>query len=295
MEAGFELILCNFSRNLELVEMRQRPDYGMREAYNDRQHFEYMRGVSMRYEGIAAGRVQLDYSSMVSAFFYPVNLTNPRPERAELPRLVSSDSSVLGRIRSDVKSSFSEDRGEVKESVNWQGVVDLIVTRYSQRLQVITLPASENTTMLSEMNFLLAVFINYKDPDVEVATDKCSNHYLNGVASKTSQDHLIHAAISVVTQKICGSLFQARGILLEGEDTSDEAVAESKLVVEDLMEYLDWSTWRKCAKCAVDEVCFVAMWPWGGVVDHEHPGCMKPGYRLGPGLYWEVANPGEIS
>lgn len=92
MEAGFELILCNFSRNLELVELRQRPDYDIRGAYNDRQHFEYMRGVSMKYQGVLAGRVQLDYSSMVSAFFYPVNLINAIAKRAELPRLVSSDS-----------------------------------------------------------------------------------------------------------------------------------------------------------------------------------------------------------
>jgi len=36
MEAGFELILCNFSKNVELVEARQRPDLAMREGYNDR-------------------------------------------------------------------------------------------------------------------------------------------------------------------------------------------------------------------------------------------------------------------
>jgi hypothetical protein len=288
MEAGFELILCNFSKNVELVEARQRPDYDKREAYNDRQQFEYFRGVSMRYQGITAGRAQLDYSFMVSAFFYPANLTNPEAKRAELPRLVSSDSLVLNRIRSDVKEIFSEDRSQAQESVNWQGVVDMIVTRYSERLQVISYPASDNNTVLSEINSLLTVFINYKDPDVEIAIDKCSTHYLAAVVPRTSQDHLIHAAILTVSRKICDYLFQVRAILLEGEYIRDEAVAEAKVVVEDLMVYLDWSTWHQCGKCAVDEICFVAMWPFGGVEDHEHPGCIKPGgITRGRGGYWD--------
>jgi hypothetical protein len=288
MEAGFELILCNFSRNLEFVEARQRPDYDMREAYNDRQEFEYMRGVSMRYQGITARRVELDYSSMISAFFYPVNLTNPELKRAELPRLVFSDSLVLEHIRSDVMELFSEDRSEAKESVNWQGVVDMIVTRYSDRLQVISHPASENNTMLSEINFLLTVFINYKDLDVESAIDKCSAHYLTTVLPQTSQDHLIHAAISTVSRKICVYLFQARGILLKGEYTSNEAVAKARLVVEELMTYLDWSTWHECGKCAIDEVCLIAMWPFGGVEDHEHPGCIKPEQISSRWGYWDM-------
>jgi hypothetical protein len=288
MEAGFELILCNFSKNVELVEARERPDLAMREAYNDRQQFEYFRGVSMRYQGITAGRAQLDYSNMVSAFFYPANLTNPETKRAALPRLVSSDSLVLQRIRSDVKTLFSEDRSQAKESVNWQGVVDMIVTRYSERLQVISYPASDNNTILSEINQLLTVFINYKDPSVETAVDKCANHYLDAVVPRTSQDHLIHAAVLTVSRKICSSLFQARGILLEGEYVSDEAVAEAKVAVEELMEYLDWSTWHECGKCAVDEICFVAMWPFGGVEDHEHPGCIKSGgISRGRGGYWD--------
>jgi hypothetical protein len=288
MEAGFELILCNFSQNLDLVEARQRPEYAMREAYNDRQQFEYFRGVSMRYQGITAGRVELDYSNMVSAFFYPANLTNPEAKRAELPRLVSSDSLVLERIRSDVKELFLEDRSQAKESVNWQGVVDMIVTRYSERLQVISYPTSDNNTVLSEINSLLTVFINYKDPDVEAAVEKCSTHYLAAVVPRTSQDHLIDAAISTVSRNICGSLFQARGILLEGEYINDEAVAEAKVVVEELMVYLDWSTWHECGKCSVDEICFIAMWPFGGIEDHEHPGCIKSGDNTrGRGGYWE--------
>jgi hypothetical protein len=288
MEAGFELILCNFSRNLELVEARQRPDYATREAYNDRQQFEYFRGVSMRYHGITAGRVELDYSNMVSAFFYPANLTNPEAKRAELPRLVSSDSLVLERIRSDVKELFAEDRSQAMESVNWQGVVDMIVTRYSERLQVISYPASDNNTVLSEINSLLTVFINYKDPGVETSVEKCSTHYLAAVVPRTSQDHLIHAAILKVSRKICGSLFQAREILLEREYISDEAVARAKVVVEELMVYLDWSTWHECGKCAVDEICFIAMWPFGRVEDHEHPGCIKSGDNTrGRGGYWE--------
>ena len=242
----------------------------------------------MRYQGITAGRAQLAHSNMVSAFFYPTNLTNPESKRAELPRLVSSDALVLQRIRSDVKRLFSEDRSHAKESVNWQGLVDMIVTRCSERLQVISCPASDNNTILSEINSLLTVFINHKDPGVEAAIDKCANHWLNTVVPSTSQDHLTHAAILTVSRKLCGSLFQPREILLEGEYFNDEAVAKVKVVVEELMEYLDWSTWHECGKCAVDEICPVAMWPPGGVEDHERPGCIKSeGIRRGRRGYWD--------
>ena len=52
----------------------------MPEAYNDMSLLDYIREVESQYHGIDGGRVRLAHSSMVSAYFYPTNLSNPEQE-----------------------------------------------------------------------------------------------------------------------------------------------------------------------------------------------------------------------
>jgi hypothetical protein len=229
-------------------------------------HFEYMRAVEKRYNGIPAGRVSLDHSSMVSAFFYPLNLTNPDQERAPLPRLPMDHQPVLEVLRFDLKEAMSRERSP---SIDWQGIVDMIITRYSDRLKFLTLENLSRENMAFEIGVLLDVFINYKHVHIPMSIQDCSIHYLRSVTPKTPQDHLIHEAIFAVSQRICNDLFQVRNLLAE----EDFDVAQAKDIVEDLISYLNWTTWLECGKCAYDEVCFVAIWPWGSPQDHVEPAC----------------------
>lgn len=288
MEAGFELILCDFSSGLEFVGANQRPKYDLPEAYQDLHQFEYFRGVSARFHGITAGRVRVEYSSMVSAYFYPLNLTNPDPSRAELPRLPTSDKEGLARLRSDVLALFSEP--SIEEAVDWQGVVDMVVTRYSDRLQLL---ASSNLTeraLLSEIDFLLNVFIDYTDPSIPASIEKCSTVYLTPVTPQTESDFLIYEAVATVTRKICSTLFDVREILLDGEIEMSRVAGEPNPAIQELIKYLDWSTWLECGKCGYDEVCFVAIWPWGGVEDHKTPGCRENDDLAGRNGYWDFGH-----
>lgn len=292
MEAGFELIFCNFTDEMELVSATQRPEVDKPEGYNDFGQFEYMRGIAQRYEGITAGRVEVDYSSMVSAFFYAINLTNPDPARAELPRLASSDPLGLEEIKSDVKHMFTESVTESQTSIDWQGVVDMIVTRYSDRLQSMASNTTAQKSLLSEINFLLSVFTNYSSPtpDIAEAMEKCSSHYLRPVSLQTESDHLIHAAVSTVSHKICSTLFEVREVLLADEGAEWNTLEHAKEMVKELIEFLGWSTWLECGKCAYDEVCFVAIWPWGRVEDHEQPGCVKNDNVFDRRGYWDFGH-----
>ncbi|KAK0120601.1 hypothetical protein ONS96_010805 [Cadophora gregata f. sp. sojae] len=273
MEAGFELILCNFSANLEFITANQRPKYDAPEGILDSSHFEYMRGVAARYQGITAGRMKVDYSSMVSAYFYPLNLTNPNSSRPELPRLPTSDHEGLAQIKADVLDIFSQ--GSEIKTVDWQGVVDMVVTRYSDRLKYLTSTKLPDRAALSEVNFLLSAFIDYTDLNITHAIESCSRIYLPAITSPTRSDGLIYEAILTVTQKICSTLFKIRDILLEGEEEQDSMTKKSNFHMQELIEYLDWSTWLECGKCAYDEVCYVAIWPWGSVEDHDNPGCVN--------------------
>lgn len=292
MEAGFELIFCNFTDGMELVSATRRPEVDMPEGYNDLGQFEYMRGIAQRYQGITAGRVEVDYSSMVSAFFYSINLTNPDPTRAELPRLASSEPSDLKNIKSDLKAVFSQPTAERKERIDWQGVVDMVVTRYSDRLQFMASNTTTQKSILSEINFLLNVYTNYSSPtpNIPEAIEKCTNHYLNPVTPQTDSDHLIHAAVSTVSHKICKTLFDVREELLAGEAAEWNTYEHAKSSIGKLIGYLGWSTWLECGKCAYDEVCFVAIWPWGNVEDHKHPGCVKNDDVWDRRGYWDFGH-----
>lgn len=44
-------------------------------------------------------------------------------------------------------------------------------------------------------------------------------------------------------------------------------------VIRDLVGYLDWATWKKCRGCAANEICVVPIWPMGTVQDYDSPQC----------------------
>lgn len=288
MEAGFEIILCNFTEGLDFVSAHQRPANGKPEGFNDLDHFEYVRGLAARYQGITAGRVEVDYSSMVSAFFYPLNLTNPDQNKTELPRLVSADSSGIVRLKEDIRSSLSQSKARDHRSIDWQGVVDMLVTRYSDRLQYLASNLSTQKDMLSDINVLLNVYIDYNKTDIETAKESCAVHYLRPVVPVSTQDHLLHEAILAVSTQICNSLFEVRTMLIEAEENESTNGDAAKSVVKELISRLDWSTWLECGKCAYNEVCFVAIWPWGSLEDHEHPSCLKPDMITQRHGYWNM-------
>ncbi|POS84018.1 hypothetical protein EPUL_004206, partial [Erysiphe pulchra] len=134
MELGFELILCDASKNLELLSVTIHPQHFKRNKTESVfRRSEYMRGVSKRYAGVGASKVSVDFSSMISAFFYPLNLTNPDPKKAELPRINPEERDKIKRLRDDVVTLF-ESPSKPQESIGWQGIVDEIVSRYSDRL-----------------------------------------------------------------------------------------------------------------------------------------------------------------
>ena len=132
MEPGFEVIFCDFSPDagLELASAPARQALPDDPAYADfdsaLSHFEWVRAAAQRYRDIGAGRVLLDFSGMVSAYFYPVNLTNPDPERPELPRLVQATEAQLAVMRGHVAGVASRrGLGDGSEDVvDWQGVTD---------------------------------------------------------------------------------------------------------------------------------------------------------------------------
>ena len=287
MEAGFEIIKCNFSDGLDQLSARRRPPRDSPAATGLNMLLEYIRDVSARYNGIDASRVILDYSSMISAYFYPVNLTNPDPI-SNIPRLLSSTPAELSHIRSDLAALIT--KSHLHTSIDWQGVVDMISKRYSNRLQhMATDPPT--FSFLATINELLNIYIDYDDLDHD-SINACSEHYLLSVQPTTLQDRLIYTAIETVTRHICQTLFSVRDKLFEvqpepQEQVSDDLTPSPAELIQSLISWLDWPDWKSCGTCALDEVCFVAVFPFGSAKDHYNPSCKnRTGLDMRDSSYW---------
>ncbi|RYP73576.1 hypothetical protein DL769_004191 [Monosporascus sp. CRB-8-3] len=289
MEAGFEIIKCNMSDGMELISANRRPTEGVQDP--ELTELEYVRAVAQRYWDIGASRVLLDFSRMTSAFFYPINLTNPDAAFAEQPRLVYPSWQELARIKSDVAYtllSWSQEEFALS-GADWQGVTDIVVSRYANRLRFMAEKASLHELRF-EVDSLLNTFIDYSvpHPNMTAAFNRCAWHFLSPIVPRSWQDRLIWAALEIVTSRICGSLFTLREIVAT-ESVSKDGVLLSKAraVIVDLMALLRWHEWKRCGPCESDRVCFVAMWPNGSAEDHYSPRCLNKTEVLSRQGYWD--------
>ncbi|KAH6603870.1 hypothetical protein Trco_007316 [Trichoderma cornu-damae] len=309
MEIGFEVIFCDFSSGLQLdSSLRTVPldhklqDDGFLTAYL------WSRAAAERYGGIGGDRVQMDFSSMVSGFFFPINISNTDPDRPDLIRLNAAKREHLTDIRAYLQSVFSKPR-KPKPTVNWQAVVDMIVTRFSKRLAAMASTSISTDVFIGELE---GVALTYYEaprlPDDITATadddgknrtaeaaDRCAAHYLKPALPSrqdwTLHDNLIHTALRAVMERICSDLYLMRSTLLRADpDTAadaffikkgvesaemDKAVNQSRVIVRNLMDELAWTTWKMPPLCAEDEMLLTAMWPIGDRVDHFNPGCVS--------------------
>ncbi|EPE09358.1 hypothetical protein F503_07134 [Ophiostoma piceae UAMH 11346] len=298
-EAGFEIIYCDFSDGggLDLASVQTSPYVNETGGMPVFSQFEFLRGVSQRYHGQPEGRIHVDWSSMVSAFFYDVNLTNPDASRPELPRLAQVTRDERHSIRSRIQEVAttrhvgSDHPLKDKAVVNWQGIVDTIVTRFSDRFSQMANDTSVPISQVARdiLPLLVYPYINYSDPTeaAEVRMDRCTNHYMTGAlateSSWTPEDRSIYTAVTEVTRTICTSLFDMRAVLYdeaankavrEDDETPNSIDSRVREILDELMNTLQWTTWRQCSPCLKpDELCLIAMFPWGTPEDHFNPRC----------------------
>ncbi|KAK4112564.1 hypothetical protein N656DRAFT_845315 [Canariomyces notabilis] len=315
MEAGFEIIKCApFLDGMELLEANRRPERrpglsfggggggggggaregpgGGTEGYTRVHTLELVRALAQRYHGIGGGRVVVDYSSMVSGLFYDVNLTNPDASRAALPRLVGLSDGELRGIKERVEEVVRARREGGKRVVDWQGVTDLIVARYADRLMYMAWHIDALEDMQGEVNALLNTYIDYgaEDKGFKAATARCSKHYTRTVRPETLEDGVILTALETVTFRICRVLFDVRELVVGDTKAGEEAFTYAKLMLRGLMDQLRWTRWKECLGCGYHEVCFVPMWPFGDKDSYERPNCrnatsIQNGWR--DNGYWE--------
>ncbi|KAF4433446.1 hypothetical protein F53441_13760 [Fusarium austroafricanum] len=322
IEIGIEVIKCDFANGLDLIsmmrtEMRDRVmgNFGM-------EIFQLTRAVGERYDGVGADRLRIDFSSMVSGLFFPINISSTVAERPDLKRLGSATIDELRDIKTYLKNVLHQPRRFV---VNWQGVADLIVARYDKRLTLLGYELLPSHYFVDEVEAATLTWYNAPPLPNDIsmaeqgetnrtadAIEQCRIHYLRPALMVKKQwsveDELIYASLDAVLGTICHTLFSVRSRLLEasgsdldhyrikgnrGNDPEFErAINGSRAVIQGLTNDLGWSIWKKPQPCPPDEVNAIAMWPFGTEEDHWHPGCRSiETIESSSDSYWRIHVP----
>ncbi|GFF32480.1 uncharacterized protein YOR389W [Aspergillus udagawae] len=300
MEAGFEIILCDFARDLDLLHVvRVKPDGngpgGLRAGPGrepDRGNEKgkgpggpgganrWLKAIAARYHGIGGHRVALNYDHFVTAYTYGLDLFASAEGGRRLPRLQHLSSADLDPIRMDLhRLIMTHDASE--PSFDWQAVTDMVIERYAHELRYLASGELSTTEQLhGELEIILSPFIHYSDRNITLEADRCSTQFL----SVCSADKGVAAqAVRSVARTICSTLLEAWG-------QTDYGLAVKH--INDLMEYLSWTTWKECSGCGDHEICVVPIWPMGTVEDYEHPQCRDANQPNGEGSrYWGGMGP----
>ncbi|KAF2801012.1 hypothetical protein K505DRAFT_291455 [Melanomma pulvis-pyrius CBS 109.77] len=270
MEGGFEAILCHSEDVLEPIRIKQsKPPAGDPPGLNANADsaFEYYRAVASRYFGVGGGRVIVDFESMVSGYAYLAE----GPDHSKMRRIRDILPYAGTNLREAAMKLLLQEPQEM-EHHDWQGVADMIVSRYATPLGLL----AGLTDPLSFRKGLEAVTepfysLQNSQVDVAVAVERCAMQDI-----PTRYDDVLAAnAIIAVSAAICQNLVHASA---EDNDTV------SMEIIQALVAYLNWPSWRFCKGCQPEEICWTPIWPLGGLHDKLNPRCIG-----------EAPNPLEMS
>ncbi|KAF2242182.1 hypothetical protein BU26DRAFT_400917, partial [Trematosphaeria pertusa] len=297
MEGGFEIILCDFERDLEVkdvmpvVNSGRGGGGGMGRGMGG---MKYLKAITDRYHGIGGGRVVLNYEKFVSVFGYTGlelwknDVVSDTPQ----PRLQHVSPTQLQEIKSAVTEMILTREENDKDGRNWQQVADMAVKRYSAPLHYLN---TDEAVRSSKEDFgdylfmLLRPFIDYTSRNTTLETARCVSQIVPPLPlPPSSAPSLAHTALHTVTREVCSALLSALDITTLSLSRSLAATSPPPShaldLIDTLVSYLQWTSWKDCGPCADDEVCLVPIWPMGTLEDHRSPRCTREG-EVGSG-YW---------
>ncbi|PYH39644.1 uncharacterized protein BO87DRAFT_402667 [Aspergillus neoniger CBS 115656] len=268
MVGGFEVILCSFADNLDVVSILS--TYPSRNG-DGGSHLSYARALATRFDGIGGGRVSINYDDFVTMFAYPDAMYF---DEQGLPRVVD-DAAKLGPVRAHI-DRLVRGPDATTPGINWQNVVDMIMTRYQYRISLALSPAiSTHHELRRELHLAIEPFINAHARNSTAEIERCAKQFWVSGADTTT---VPAQAVSRVSERLCSSLVAGASA-----ETYEEGIA----IIEHLKHYLDWAVFRECNKCKIDEVCQLPIWPSGSKEDFVRPRC-GTGLAHGSGGYWDM-------
>ncbi|MCJ1286565.1 hypothetical protein MMC26_005911 [Xylographa opegraphella] len=247
MEHGFELILCDFKNNADMIRAERAIGYfHTGQKYVTMANFWFLKAITARYHGIGMKRVLLDYSRMVTAFAYDINLFS---DRTELPRLKGVLRDDRAKIFADLSESVTHDSYQpFPQWTDWQAIADMIVARYSDTLYELAYSSFYDSQKHVEVgiNLLMRPFIDTDYRNITLEIQRCASHFMP--SNYTSS--IPSVAVSSISDLICSTLFAA---------VDQKSLHEARRILQELVEYLAWTSWKECRGCRRDELCYTAI------------------------------------
>lgn len=309
MEAGFEIILCDFDgavRRKSVVMYEggrdERPGGGEGRG-GVMGGWRYIKAVSERYHGIGGERVRLDYEKFVSVFAFDGEgergmrlWDNDVVSDTLHPRLVNASPEQLGQVRDAITAMILES-SRMEEGRNWQAVADMVVQRYSGAIHYLHTDESVRRSKEAFAAYLTALLRPFVSPTARNTTleiKRCTAQFVPPSRHHPKQVlSLAHSTVHTVATHICNTLVEALDastLKLSYSLAATSSPAYHALdLIDGLADYLQWTTWKECGSCADEEVCFVPIWPMGSLENHRNPQCVKEdGVGMG---YWGYFGP----
>ena len=263
MEGGFEVILCSFEKDLDVVRIMSTKSGDMGPGGGGGEDsFNYYQSIATRYDDIGADRVKLDYGNFVSLFAYPDALYFDKTNR---PR-VRNDSAEMEVIRKDIKTMVLGP-DSAADTVNWQDITDLIVGRYADRIEYMASGELQTAKELKDdIERALRPFIDYSARNASLEAERCASQFWPAAAATTASEKPSTAqwAVKETYQNLCSSLALA---------AQEKEYKKALAMITGLKESLAWTTWKKCRGCHMHEICLLPIWPMGSEEDFVQPKC----------------------
>ncbi|KAJ5112920.1 hypothetical protein N7456_001454 [Penicillium angulare] len=227
-ENDFEIILCDFGRDLDVVKITQTNANGgepRRPARGD------CCSIATKYNQLLGHKVHLDFDHFVTAFGYGLDLF---PGGSDHPVLDNIPTELLEPVRRDINTMVNTLEPPVG-AFDWQAVADMIVFRYSDDLLNFAAGGFTSVESLRDsIEVLMEVFIDYRDFGAKDEIVKlCQGEFIPTSAPVESVGGRV---VSSISKKVCSTL--ASGLLddMDLKDTVDS--------FKQLVEYLNWTTWK---------------------------------------------------
>ncbi|KXG45948.1 uncharacterized protein PGRI_048040 [Penicillium griseofulvum] len=316
MEAGFEIILCHFERDLNpvrITQVKQHPEerrghqgnrkHGDRDGPHKEGDGKHHNGYGPKKEddgkghgpgGPAKGPDSSRWMRAITARYNGIGGNRVSlnfnhfvtafshnidlfQDNPTLPRLTSISPEERAVLLAEITDLIMTHQ-PADTSEDWQAITDMIVTRYSNDLSYLASGSIDSSERLqSEIERILSPFIDYDERDDVAEVERCATQFLPPISSENGG--IAANAVHGVARKICSSLVEAG---------KKQDLSSAMQTIQNLVVYLDWATWKECRGCAANEICVVPIWPMGTVQDYNSPECKDASnpYDQGGESYW---------
>jgi hypothetical protein len=197
-EGDFEIILCNFERDLDLVRISETKP--QKSSGNDIHGPGRMpgRAVTSHYDDARGHQAIIDFDHVVSAYTYNLDLF---PNNTKLPQLSHITPEELIPIQLAIDSMILNNEPS-SSAFNWQAVTDVVIDRYSSQLRSVAEGDFQSLVALREkLETFLEPFIDYKDYQNSYAIiDSCQRQLIPHSAPDSG---LASEAVRYILHRIC--------------------------------------------------------------------------------------------